>query len=183
MPPRTRYFLSLLVSWPTTPPITAPPTVPAVLPPVRMLPATPPTPAPIAVSFCCGVMVPQPPSINVVTIALTENRCIAFIENTSLLNIRFTRIFAYCWPIPATRHATGPFVLPRFGGGLLVSNSGRRQVNCLMQPDFCLQLAVVQLRLVHAAVLGAARESVTLFLRYRVLGVTLFRGGILMRIS
>src|SRR3970282_853186 len=92
--PRTRYFLSLLVSWPTTPPTAAPPIVPAVLPPVRTLPATPPTAAPIAVSFCCGVIVLQPPSINVVTIALTENICMAFIGNTSLSHIRFTGKFA-----------------------------------------------------------------------------------------
>src|SRR5690606_4212016 len=49
----------LLASWPTMPPIAAPPRVPAVLPPVRTAPPTAPAPAPIAVLRPCRDIPPH----------------------------------------------------------------------------------------------------------------------------
>jgi len=67
-----------------TPPMTAPPTVPAALPPVSTAPPTAPTPAPIAVLCPCDDIPEQAPRPSKVATANTLNETfrMCFMERT-----------------------------------------------------------------------------------------------------
>jgi hypothetical protein len=84
---RVDHFLSLLTSWPMTPPTTAPPTVPIALPPVRTAPPTAPAPAPIAVLVLRRHAGAATNPINATAeIAVRIQLCIVFIEQLRIVN-------------------------------------------------------------------------------------------------
>src|SRR5512146_2686295 len=62
----SHHFFRGSIWLPITPPMAAPPTVPTVLPPVRMAPVAPPTTAPAAVFLSRVDMLPQAASVNTI---------------------------------------------------------------------------------------------------------------------